>query len=657
MMHRTIAGALLTIAGLANADVSGTPQLIANTGLNLDTGATVIPRSGGAADLIWTGTSLDPQGRAAAAVVAQLTGQTAYDTLPEGTLSSFRAIASTATIPAARLPVNQVVVVFTNGGHVAKLLITGNSDGRLALRFTTFISAAPTGPVISRLLNNSSRVSPGLPHYGIAPSSIFVITGTNLADPADLVLQSSQDPGLPLTLNGAAISVTVRGVTTRPPIYYTSPTQVAAVLPANTPLGAGTLTLTHNGASVNASIAVVSNALGFNTYNGSAVATDGITGALIGYNNSAAPGQVVVLWTTGLGVNPSDSDTTYTLTPHSVAAPLRIYIGGVEASILYQGSAGYPGVNQINLAIPSGVPTGCFVSLVAVMGSMANHSTTLPIANGGGPCVDVVNGLTGSQVAPQGGQTLRAGLVSLVQTTQTDSSGAVTTTNSANGAFQKYSGLYPSNSNLVSPGSCIVVDLTPVAPPTLDGLDPGTITLSGPAGLSATLASPFGIKGVFTASLAAGAIPASGGTFTFQGSGGADVGPFTANLILASPLLRWTNPEVAASILKGQGLTVTWTGGNPGTFVNIYGSAALPQSTPGNIVTGAFSCLAPAEAGRFTVPSYILSALPDANGGLGMQNLLNLPLSASGLDAGVAAGAIAYNTNAVYRTTNSGPSR
>jgi len=46
-----------------------------------------------------------------------------------------------------------------------------------------------------------------------------------------------------LKLNGASITVVVNGVTTYPALYYTSPTQLAAVLPAATPVGTGTLTV------------------------------------------------------------------------------------------------------------------------------------------------------------------------------------------------------------------------------------------------------------------------------------------------------------------------------------------------------------------------------------------------------------------------------
>ena len=116
-------------------------------------------------------------------------------------------------------------------------------------------------------------------------------------------------------------------------------------------------------------IQVVPSALGINVYNtNTGVATDNATGALLSYTNSGTPGETIVLWTTGLGANPADSDTTLTAAPHKVNTPLQIYIGGISATILYQGRSAYPGVNQINLTIPQTVPTGCWVPLAAVAG-------------------------------------------------------------------------------------------------------------------------------------------------------------------------------------------------------------------------------------------------------------------------------------------------
>ena len=624
----------------ALADISGTPTLASNTALNLDTGLTAA--SGG--DLLWNGTTLAPQGKAKAALYGNY-GASVYAVISATGLSSFSVIASSSPVAAKNLVAGEIIIVFTNGGNTAKMLVTANSNGSITLEFTTFITPAPTGPTITSVLNNSSVIPAGLPNSGIAPSSIFVIIGTGLADSGAPVLQSSAAPGLPTSLNGASITVTVNNVVTHPPIYYTSPTQIAAVLPANTPIGAGAVTVTYkNVVSAPAKVQVVATALGINTYNGNTgVATDANTWALLTLTNSGKPGEVITLWTTGLGADPADSDSTYTLTPHAVNTPLQIYIGGVLAdTALYQGSAGYPGVNQINVTIPTTAPSGCWVSLGAVAGGVVSNLATLPIAPNGGECTDAQTGLTGSQIAPAGGQTLRTGLVSILQGDSTNSSGKETITTSTDAAFEKYTGIY-TPSNQVSPGGCIVTDLTPVTVGDITGLDPGVITLAGPSGGPVTLASQFGIQGAFYAVLAAGSIPKTGGSYTFQGTGGADVGAFTATVTFANPILTWTNAAAAAAIDRTKGLAVTWTGGNPGSFVAITGT-----SSASGAVVGGYTCLAKAEAGQFTVPSYILSALPAGKGGTDVINIINSPLTASGLDIGLAGGEITFSVASTY---------
>jgi hypothetical protein len=74
-----------------------------------------------------------------------------------------------------------------------------------------------------------------------------VIIGSHLSDPnVPLQLQDTTQ-GLPLTLNGTSLSVTIGGTTVHPAIYYSTPTQVAAELPAATPAGSGTITVSHGG--------------------------------------------------------------------------------------------------------------------------------------------------------------------------------------------------------------------------------------------------------------------------------------------------------------------------------------------------------------------------------------------------------------------------
>lgn len=662
---RIIAWAVLALGCpiLALADLTQTTTLQANTSLNLETGVTT---AGSGGDILWSGSTMTPQGKA--------TGAFIYSDWPIaqfGTISSILVQLapgySQSPIQSDVLPgpftTGNVFGVHTNGGHWAKVIVTTNSGGVITLEFTTFGvtgGACPTGgsPAITSILNNYSTIPVGFPNYGVAPSSLFVVTGSGLADPGTPVLQSSAAPGIPLTLNGASLTVVVNGVTTHPALYYTSPCQLAAVLPAATPAGTGTLTVNYRGAiSAPATILVVASAVGlgsfsqlgtFNSNVNIGIATDNTSGALLTFTNAGVPGETIVLWGTGLGADPADSDTTYTLTPHSINTPLQVYFGGVPVPLLYQGSSGYPGVDLIIFNIPSSVPNGCYVPLVAVTGSIISNVVNLPVNNSAGSCIEPVAGQTGNQILSMTQDTLKTGLVSLVQKNSTDANGVKTQSNSTDASFQKYSGLLAAaTGQMVSRGGCVVGPVMAGGSLTLTGLDPGTISLTGPAGFSTTMATQSGVKGAFSAALAAGVIPSSGGAFTFKGSGGADVGSFSTTMTLSNPLLVWTNPGAAASIVKTQGLSVTWTGGNAGTDVVISGTVSsnlIPVGT-----TAGFTCRAAAEAGQFTVPSYILLGLPAGSGGVTVQNDLSMPFSASGLDQAQADGTISYNVPSTYQ--------
>ena len=522
-----------------------------------------------------------------------------------------------------------------------------------------FPIAALAAPTITQILNNSSTVPKGAPNYGIAPSSIFIVTGSGLADPGSPVLQDSS-AGLPLSLNGASISVTVGGVTTHPALYYTSPTQLAAVLPAATPVGTGTLTVTYNGvASAAAPIEVVASAVGFNHFNqipipdgvtninvDIGVATDNSTGALLTFTNSGTPGQIIVLWATGLGADPADSDTAFSSSPHAVNTPLQIYIGGVLAHIYYQGSAGYPGVTQIDVAIPDSPVIGCYVPLAAVTGTVISNVVMLPIHAGGGTCVENQGiQITGDQILQDTQDTVRAGGVSLLQTNVTNASGT-TVTNSAGAAFVKDSGLLggaTGRSGIISPGGCAVGPYLPgVGKLTITGLNAGTVSLTGPAGLAVTF-TPGLIQGTSGATLAANQIPPSGGTYTFTGTGGSDVGPFTASVTLTNPLFVWTNESAAATVDRTQPLTLTWTGGNPGTFITLSGGVTKSG------LTIAYSCRILVDPGQFTVPAYILLGVPAGSGSTVMQQQVGLPFAVTGIDDAALGTVIEYTAPAIYK--------
>jgi len=70
-------------------------------------------------------------------------------------------------------------------------------------------------PVVSAVQNNYSYIPPGVPQYGIAQGSIFVVFGTGLANAST----SLQAIPLKTTVEGVSAAVTVGGVT-RAAILY-----------------------------------------------------------------------------------------------------------------------------------------------------------------------------------------------------------------------------------------------------------------------------------------------------------------------------------------------------------------------------------------------------------------------------------------------------
>src|SRR5579863_8261957 len=247
---------------------------------------------------------------------------------------------------------------------------------RVLLSFLAVAAPVLAQPVITQLQNNYSYTLPGLPNYGLAEGSIFIMKGTGLAN-RSTQLQMSYP--LPTNLLGTSLSVTVNGVTTTPILYYVLPTQLAAILPSATPVGTGTITVSNNGqTSAPAPIQVVQSNFGILTYYGTgsgfASAFDAAfpaTSPYLGLTASANPGDVLTLWGSGVGPDPGNPDETVPQTPNNLqnSVPIEVEIGGIQATILYAGRSIYPGLDQINVTVPPGVSPGCHVSLVVRSGT------------------------------------------------------------------------------------------------------------------------------------------------------------------------------------------------------------------------------------------------------------------------------------------------
>ena len=654
-----IAGAILVLVRpiAVLADNSGTATLSAGSGFAFDSGTTT-----GSGDILFTGTSITFQGGAKGFNLGNIGAE--YAAINATELPALTAAATAAPISASLLTVGDVFAVLTKGGNAAKVMVSASSSSSISFQYTTYGASATGGggggasaPTVADIQNNSSLIPVGFPNAGVAPSTLFVIHGSGLASATTVSALQDSTKGLPTTLNGATVTVTAGGKNYTPALYYAIATQIAGVMPAAVPVGPATLTVNYNSAtSASFSFNVVASAYGVDVYNGNtAVATDASSGALLTPTSSGKPGQVIIIWGTGLGSDPKDSDTTYTSSPNAISTPVQVYIGGVQAtSVAYSGGSVYPGVHVIGVTIPSGVSTGCYVPITIVTGSspVVSNSPVIAIENNGGVCSDALYGVTGSQISTLTGKsTVNTGSVIVGQDTNPGTSGTPQTTDIAVANFQSTTGSSYVTTGQVSIGACTVNEILTSSggTSTTTGLDAGTVTVTGPSGGPVTLQTIPQVVGEYVAQLPAGAIPSSGGTFAFSGTGGSganSIGPFNTSVNFPNPLLSWTNQSAAASVTRTSGLTFQWTGGAAGSYVIMTGSSSSTSSG----VSGSYTCIAPLSAGQFTVPSYVLLALPAGTGNSIVENAnAYTTFTANNLDFGISIGFVVTSVNTTWQ--------
>jgi uncharacterized protein (TIGR03437 family) len=647
----------LFLPSCVRADLSASPTIPPTGSLDLDTGQ-VLNYPNESADLIWHGT-LDVQFAAAGYLVAGMTGTNAFAALTQSTLAGFT-YSKNLIFSVAQLQPGTILAIKTKNGNYSKLLVTAlpsNGAGSISLQFTTFGvggSGNLTQPTVAATLNNYSFLPQGMPNQGIVPGSLFVIFGSGMAGSTSPT-QSAAPPGLPTSVNGVSVTVTVVNQKVQCYLYYVSPTQIDAVLPSGIQSGAGTLVVTNNGvSSAGTAVNILSSAFGILSYNGTLAAAFDGNSAMLTPVNAANPNQAIVLWGTGIGPDHANDDHTYPQQQNNIAGSyLQVYIGGVQAPIAYAGRSQYPGVDQIVVTVPPNAPTGCFTSVVVVSSQVTpSNFVTIPVAASGKTCSDTSAPFEGQQfqaIASQGAANLGA-------LTILESIGA-TQGNLAFAAFEQsssFGGTFGDGS--ISVGSCMVTNSLMTSGSSATPLDAGTsLTLTGPTGASLAMTQNAVANQpalTYATLLQSSALPAGGGTFTIKGSGGRDVGSFSANVSFPGTF-SWTNQSQITGVNSATGLTVTWSGGAGGGFVGINGSVAATLGTTQNAGVS-FTCYAPVSAGSFTVPQAVLLSMPGGNGSLAVGILSNpQTFTASGLDYGLAQSVIQYTSNVAYNGSNS----
>jgi uncharacterized protein (TIGR03437 family) len=530
---------------------------------------------------------------------------------------------------------------------------------RLQSRTCTFAAAAAIfcarafgAPTINVVANAASNI--GF-NYPIAQGAIFVIYGNGLG-PANIAIASAAFQNT--NVGGTSVAVTVGGTTVNALMYYASATQVAALLPSNTPTGSGSFTVTYNGqTSTPVTHGVGPNNLGIFTVDssgqGAAVVTypdyslvSPVKAANCGGPSTtcgaANPGDILILWGTGLGaVNGSDAAGAG-LGVNMPNIPLTVWLGGVQAPVVYQGRSGCCiGEDQIVFTIPASAPTGCAVPLTVQIGtntSTVSNTGLIAVANGSRSCTPVdpeLVALSSSTVQQlvTSGNPVTAATLEVRKEPNSSGTGFVDTAKFQAFKFTLAPGTQPFFLSYVDQapiGTCVVYsnpnDNNDFPLAAASDLSAGTsVSLKGQNGTFSVAAAPINANGGRVTLSANGSFLVPG-SYTVTGPGGTDIGAFTANFSMAA-LPNLTSPTANATVTRANGLTVTWTPGASGTV-----GVQVVSGTDNNFSNGfTTDCSAPASAGTLTIPAYaLLPHIPNSPSYLEFYSTTIIPVTASG---------------------------
>jgi hypothetical protein len=222
----------------------------------------------------------------------------------------------------------------------------------------------------------------------------------------------------------------------------------------------------------------------------------------------------------------------------------------------------------------------------------------------------------------QGG-TINAGSFSLSQSTETVASLGTYISADIGGSFSQITGFQlaaagTSSVSVTTSGSCIVYHVTATSTGGATGhvtdFDAGTVTLTGPAGTNLNSQKLLETSNIYSYSIGSPGQTSSSsllpGTYTVNGAGGTDVGPFNTSITIGSPLTL--NPALPTTVTESAGLTLNWTGGNSSDVVEIIGASGTFTGTGNSRIINLteFVCSTTAGQKTFTVPASILTQLP-----------------------------------------------
>jgi uncharacterized protein (TIGR03437 family) len=253
-----------------------------------------------------------------------------------------------ATVPVSVNPGN--LAAGTYNGTV-QVTAAGASGSPASIAVTLVVQGAePAGNITSVV--NAGSFAPGL-----ASAAWMAILGTNLSQLTYTWQAGDFVNGmLPTSLEG--VSVTIDGL----PAYveYISPTQINVLAPDDATVGPVQVQVTTAQQASNSVTAQKQPfAPEFFTIDGGAyVAAVHANYTLVDMAQPAAPGEIIVLYGTGFGPsNPPVPTAQEVIAPAALANPVQVFIGGVNATVVYAGLV-EAGLYQFNVTVPASLAGG-----------------------------------------------------------------------------------------------------------------------------------------------------------------------------------------------------------------------------------------------------------------------------------------------------------
>ncbi|HTP36687.1 MAG TPA: IPT/TIG domain-containing protein [Candidatus Acidoferrales bacterium] len=208
----------------------------------------------------------------------------------------------------------------------------------------------------------------------VAPGQFVSIYGTSLGPATYQVAQGSQKGlgGTRVTFNGIEAFLT-----------FTSANQVNALVPYGV-AGKADVAVQYNGkTSDNFPLAVTDASPGIFTRQYGAGQAWAVNDDRVTFNTSSAPiarGGWITFWATGQGqVNPAGQDGEVLSSLKNVVLPVKVTIGGVEATLVAPAVLIYTGEVQVSVWIPNNAPTGDVPVVLSIGSGSSRKDVTISV--------------------------------------------------------------------------------------------------------------------------------------------------------------------------------------------------------------------------------------------------------------------------------------